>query len=175
MPVYYCSPGDIRDNVGGTDDGLGSCAMLSDPQLIEAIGRASSKVSAYAGTTYEPDALSPDSAVPDLIAGLTVQIATFYATLTYRKGKDLSAFDPVYLGYQDALQVLRDIASGAIQVTPPDPGDPGGPGQADETPAKVINTVPGTFRYSDSGVVPDGFGGVTAAGAAGSLLRDGWR
>lgn len=169
MTVYYCTPDDIRENVGGTDSGTGTCAKLTDEQLTDAIGRASSKVSAYAGTTFEPDASNPAIVVPDLIAAITLAIATFYATLTYRKGKDLSAFDPVYLGYQDALRMLADIASGTIQVTPPDPGEP------DATPARVINTLPSVFTYEDSGTRPTGRGGIAAAGAPGSLLRDGWR
>jgi phage gp36-like protein len=168
MPVYYCTPADIRENVGGTDSGTGTCAQLTDEQLTEAIGRASSKVSAYAGTTFEPDASVPDVVVPDLIASLTVSIATYYATLTYRKSKDLSQWDPVVLGYQDALQTLKDIASGTIQVTPPDPGEPA------STAARVVQTIPSIFTYEDSGTRPTGRGGIAAAGAPGSLLRDGW-
>ena len=169
MPVYYCLPDDIRENVAGTDSGTGTCAQLTDEQLTDAIGRAGSKVSAYAGTTFEPDAETPVVVVPDLIVTLTVQIATFYATLTYRKGKDLSAFDPVYLGWVEANKMLADIVSGVIQVTPPDPGEPSVSGAA-----KVINTVPRTFTWEDSGTVPDGRGGIMAEGAPGTSLRDGW-
>jgi phage gp36-like protein len=168
VTVLYCLPQDIRDNVAGTDNGTGTCAQLTDAQLTEAIGRASSKVSAYAGTTFEPDASQPVVTVPSLIFGLTVQIATFYGTLTYRKGKDLSAMDPVMLGYTDAMATLTAIANGTIQVTPPDPGQP------DTTPARVINQIPSIFRYEDSGTVPDGRGGIMPAGAPGSSLRDGW-
>jgi hypothetical protein len=168
MPVSYCAPSDIRSAVAGTDDGTGTCAMLTDTQLSAAIAQASSKVSAYGGTAWYTDAADPTITVPDLIFNLTVQLATFYATLTYRKGKDLSAFDPVYLGYQDALKTLADIISGAIEVAPMPPGDPIAAG------GHVVNTVPRSFRYEDSGVEPDGYGGITAAGAPGSLLRDGW-
>src|SRR5450755_745030 len=168
MPVYYCTPSDIRDNVAGTDAGTGTCAQLTDAQLAEAIGRASSKVSAYAGMTFEIDAETPVVTVPALIATVTVQIATFYATLTYRKGKDLSAFDPVYLGYLDAQKTLTDTATGKIQLTPPDPGEPSA------AQARVVNSLPRIFTYQDSGVVPTGRGGIAAAGAPGTSLRDGW-
>ena len=168
MPVYYCTPADIRDNVAGTDSGSGTCAALTDEQLTEAIGRASSKVSAYAGTTFEPDASTSAVTVPDLVSTITVQLATFYATLTYRKGKDLSAFDPVYLGYLDATQMLKDIATGMIQVGPPDPG------AAPSSPGHVVQTIPSIFTYQDSGTVPTGRGGIAAAGAPGTSLRDGW-
>jgi phage gp36-like protein len=106
--------------------------------------------------------------IPALIATVTVQIATFYATLTYRKGKDMSAFDPVMLGYTDAMQTLKDLATGKIQLAPPDPGEPSA------TQARVINSLPKIFEYSDSGVVPTGRGGIAAAGAPGTSLRDGW-
>lgn len=169
MTVLYCTPADIRENVGGTDNGTGTCAQLTDDQLTDAIGRASSKVSAYAGTTFEADAETPVVIVPDLIAAVTVAIASFYGTLTYRKNKPLAQYDPIMLGYVDAMSTLNAIAAGTIQVGPPDPGE-----TSPEGAAKVINTVPRTFTFADSGTVPNGFGGISAAGAPGSMLRDGF-
>lgn len=169
MPVYYCAPSDVRDNVAGTDHGAGTCAQLSDQQLIEAIRRASAKVSAYAGTVYEADAENPAGTVPELIFTIAVQISTYYGTLTYRKGKDLSQMDPVYLGYVDAMATLNAIAAGTIE---PDPSAPGEPPPAPAVPRRVINTIPRTFTYADSGVAPNGLGGISAAGAPGSLLGD---
>lgn len=169
MPVAYCLPADIRANVAGTDAGTGTCAQLEDGQLAAAIGQASAKVSAYAGTAWFTDASNPVIIIPDLIKTVTIQLATFYATLVYRKGKDLSAFDPVYLGYQDALKTLADIQAGKIEVSPTPPNDPV------SSPGYVRNTIPSVFTYDDSGVVPDGRGGIEAAGASGSRLIDGWR
>lgn len=168
MPVSYCAPSDIRSAVAGTDDGTGTCAMLTDQQIAAAIAQASSKVSAYAGTAWYVDAADPVVVIPDLVFSLTVQLATFYATLTYRKSKDLAAFDPIYLSYLDATATLKDIAAGLIEVEPVPPADP-----VTDT-GHVVNTVPATFRYEDSGVVPDGRGGIMPAGAPGSSLRDGW-
>jgi Protein of unknown function (DUF1320) len=168
MTAQYCTPQDIKTNVAGTDAGTGTCAQLNDTQLTAAIVQASGKVSAYAGTDWEVDAADPVITVPQLIFTCTLQLATFYATLTYRKGKDLSAFDPVYLGYLDAMKTLADIAAGKIQVAPTPPNDPV------SSAGHVRNTVPLVFVPSDSGVEYDGRGGVTAAGAGGSLLRDGW-
>jgi hypothetical protein len=164
----YCTAADIRLAVAGTDDGTGTCAMLTDQQLLGAIAQASSKVSAYVGTDYEPDATTPSVTVPDLVKGITVQLATFFATLIYRKGKDLSAFDPAYLAYVDANKTLADIASGLIDVAPPTPGAP------DDAPGHVTQTIPRIFTMHDSGVEWDGRGGIEPAGAPGSLLRDGW-
>jgi hypothetical protein len=169
MPVSYCLPADIRSNVAGTDAGTGTCAMLEDSQLLAAIAQASSKVSAYAGTAWFVDANDPVIVIPDLIKTTTIQLATFYATLTYRKGKDLSQYDPVVLGYTDAMRTLTDIQSGKIDVVPTPPNDP----VSDS--GYVRNTIPAIFRYEDSGTEPDGRGGIMAAGAAGSRLIDGWR
>ena len=168
MAPLYCTPADVRSNVAGTDDGTGTCAMLTDGQLSAAIGQASNKVSAYVGTDYETDAATPVVVVPPLVTTLTIQLATYYATLTYRKGKDLSALGSHYLGYADAMATLNDIASGAISVDPVPPGDPvSGSGH-------VINTVPRSLTMEDAGAMPDGCGGIMPAGAPGSALRDGW-
>jgi phage gp36-like protein len=168
MPVSYCQPSDIRDNVAGTDSGTGTCAQLSDDQLSAAVAKASAKVSAYAGTSWMTDANTPTVTIPDLVVNLTVAIGSFYATLTYRKGKDLSAFDPVYLGYLDAMATLKDIINGNIVVAPVPPGE------APVAGGKVINTLPRVFVHADSGTLPDGRGGIMPAGAPGSRLIDGW-
>jgi hypothetical protein len=169
MPVAYCTPADIRNNVAGTDAGTGTCAMLTDDQLSGAIGQASSKVSAYAGTAWFVDANDPVVVIPDLIKTTTIQLGTFYATLIYRKGKDLSPYDPAYLGYQDAMKTLSDIQAGKIEVVPTPPADP------ISDAGHVVNKLPAIFSYEDAGVLPDGRGGIMPAGAAGSRLIDGWR
>lgn len=168
MPVSYCQPSDIRNNVAGTDSGLGTCAQLTDAQLSAAIGQASAKVSAYTGTSWVTDSNTPVVTIPDIVVNLTVQIATFYATCVYRKNRPLVPGDPALLGYQDALLTLNDIRSGAIEVVP------AGPGEAPIESGKVINTVPSIFTYEDSGTEPDGRGGIMPAGAPGSRLIDGW-
>jgi phage gp36-like protein len=169
MPVSYCQPSDIRDNVAGTDSGTGTCAQLTDDQLAAAIAKASSKISAYAGTAWEPDADTPVVTIPDLIVTTTVQLATFYATLVYRKNRPLTVGDPVLLGYTDAMATLKDVISGNIVVAPVPPGE------APVAGGTVINTIPRIFHHSDSGTEPDGRGGIMPAGAPGSRLIDGWR
>jgi phage gp36-like protein len=164
----YCLPSDIRANVGGTDAGTGTCAALEDYQLNAAIAQASAKVSAYVGTSYTVDAADPVIVVPDLVKSLTVQIATYYATLTYRKGKALAQFDPVILGYQDAMATLKDVVAGNIEVAPTPPADP------TDKPGHVINTIPSIFTYEDSATVPNRRGGIEAAGAPGARFGEGW-
>lgn len=168
MPVAYCLPADIRANVAGTDAGTGTCAALEDYQLDAAIAQASAKVSAYVGTAYEVDAADPVIVIPDLVVSVTIQIATFYATLVYRKGKDLSQYDPVVLGYNDAMATLRDVVAGNIEVAPTAPADP------TDKPGHVINTIPSIFTYEDSGTVPNLRGGIEAAGAPGQRFGEGW-
>lgn len=166
MPVSYCTPADIRSNVAGTDDGTGTCAQLDAPQLMAAIYRASSRVSSYTGETYST------GGVPDLVKDLTVQLATYYATLTYRKGRDLGPQDPVYLGYQDAMATLTAISKGQVQVTPSQPDEPPGtPSQPAR--ARVINTVPRTFTGADS-ATEIGWGGRLEAQRAGWRGGYGW-
>jgi hypothetical protein len=164
----YCLPADIRSNVAGTDAGTGTCAQLEDYQLSAAIAQASAKVSSYVGTSYVVDAADPVANVPDLVKGITIQLATFYATLTYRKGKDLSQYDPVVLGAAEANKTLADIASGLIEVNPTAPADP------TDKPGHVVQTIPSIFGYSDSGTIPNGRGGIEPAGAPGSRFAEGW-
>jgi hypothetical protein len=168
MAAMYCLPSDIRANVAGTDAGTGTCAALEDYQLSAAIQQASAKVSAYAGTAWVVDAADPVVVVPDLVRTCAIQLGSFYATLTYRKGKDLSPMDPIYLGYLDAIGTLKDIAAGRIDV------DPGSPGDPVDRPGHVVNTLPKVFRMADSGTEWDGRGGIEPAGAPGSRLADGW-
>jgi phage gp36-like protein len=168
MGAMYCLPADIRNNVAGTDAGTGTCAQLEDSQLNAAIAQASAKVSSYVGTSYVVDAADPVIVIPDLVKTCTIQIATFYATLTYRKGKDLSQFDPVLLGYNDAIATLKDVVNGLIEVAPTAPADP------TDRLGHVVQTIPSIFTYSDSGTMPNGRGGIETAGAPGTRLNEGW-
>jgi hypothetical protein len=169
MPVSYCQPSDIRDNVAGTDSGTGTCAQLTDDQLAAAAAKASAKISAYAGTAWMTDADTPSVTVPDLIFSTTVQLATFYATLVYRKNRPLVPGDPALLGYTDAMLTLNAIIAGTIVVTPEPPGE------APIEGGHVVQTLPAIFSWEDSGTEPNGRGGIMPAGAPGSRLIDGWR
>ena len=168
MTLSYCAPADVRNNVAGTDSGTGTCAQLSDPELGTAINRASSRVSAWTGETYDPT-VPP----PDLIFDLTVQLATYYGTLIYRKGKALPAEDPVMLGYQDAMTTLKAISSGSVTVVPSPPDEPPGT-PVEPSAARVINTIPACFTGGDSATEITPWGGLRARGAWGSGGRGGW-
>jgi phage gp36-like protein len=169
VSLYYCTPADIRQNVAGTDDGTGTCAQLDVRVLQAAIGRASSRVSGYTGDDYDP------TEVPDLVRDLTVQLATYYATLTYRKSMDLAATDPVYLGYADAMATLKAISAGSVTVVPASPAEPPGTPPQPSAP-RVINTIPSVFSGSDSATEVTPWGNLRARGANGSGWggRSGW-
>ena len=71
MTVLYCTPNDIRENSGGTDEGTGSCARLADDQLTTAIRIASAKVSSYGGQVFEDDG-SGSWVLPEIVFAVTV-------------------------------------------------------------------------------------------------------
>lgn len=131
--MTYASPADIREAVAPDGNPTGTCAELSDAQIQRHIQRGQDLVDASTGKAFN------DTNVPDLLKGLVIAFGAYYATLAYRKSKDLAQFDPVYLLYQDARQVLTGIQQGELDIAP----------QADNDPApiphdrpKVINPLP---------------------------------
>ena len=107
-------------------------------------------IAPYAGTDYETDEYNVTVTVPPLIRSLAIDLSCFYATLTYRRGKSLDEFDPVYLRYQLVKQVLLDIVNGRIEVDPPKPNEP------PEHRGRAMNTVPSIFTPHDSGTTLGG-------------------
>ncbi|HEV2172918.1 MAG TPA: phage protein Gp36 family protein [Nitrospira sp.] len=119
--MTYAAPSDIRDAVAPDGSVTGTCGELDDDQLQGYIQRSQDLVDGYTATPFF------DWNVPNLIKDLVIQLATFYATLAYRKGKELNAMHPVYLGYQDAQRTLTGIKSGTIEFEPPQPAPDGTP------------------------------------------------
>lgn len=123
--MSYITADAIRKIVAPDNNIVGTAAELDTDQLNSAIGEAADKVNSYAGAVYD------DVNVPGLVKALTLALAAYYATLTYRKNKPLDQFDPIYLRYQDAVATLKDIRSGLINISPPanttDPVTQGGP------------------------------------------------
>ena len=139
MPIdpttLYVTPQDIREAVAPDGEYQGTCATMSDEQLDRYIRQAQSRVDSTVGESFTP------SNVPELLSGTTLALATFYATLGYRKGKSLDEYHPVYLMYQDALAVLKQIQDNSLDPTPSPDTDP--------TPARakprVINPINARF------------------------------
>lgn len=113
--MTYAAPSDIREAVAPDGSVTGTCAELDDEQLQRHLQQAQDLVDGYTATPFY------DANVPNLIKNLAIQLATYYATLAYRKGKALESMHPVYLGYQDAQRTLTGIKNGTIEFEPPSP------------------------------------------------------
>lgn len=141
----YCQVSDVITavtsfNFGGTPGDI-------NPAIVQAaVDQATAKVSAWTGINWAVDSQGTAITVPDIIQSITINIATYYATLSYRKNKPMDANDPVLLRYNDACADLQAIQEGKIT---PDPVASGAPLHAGG--GRVINTQLRTFTLENSG------------------------
>jgi len=123
--VGYCTVDDVRGVLArDTTDPDGTAASMYDGSLLDfQIVAAQAIVDGYLAGRYQVPFL--DGAVPPLVTALTVDMAAYRATLTYRQSVDLGADDPVRLRYTDAMAMLKAIAAGDMDlpVTPIPGGD----------------------------------------------------
>lgn len=118
----YTDPDAVRLALtpGGDQTDKGSAAGLADPDLQSAIQDATDEVNAKLSGRYTVPFGDP---VPDLVATITVSIAGYLATLTYRRGDPLDPAHPVALRYQRAEQMLTQLQNGSATLsgvsTPP--------------------------------------------------------
>lgn len=143
--MTYASPADVREAVAPDGSFAGTCATFTDEQLTTQITRAQGLVDGTVGESFE------DSNVPPLLKGLVVALGAYYATLAYRKGKDLAQFDPIYLLYQDAMATLKGIQQDVINPIPPGP-DP------DPIPTTQKPKVLNPLLYGATAFTGDDFG-----------------
>lgn len=113
--MTYVAPLDIREAVAPDGSFTGTCAELSDDQLQRSILRAQQLVDGITGVVFG------DENAPELIKGLVLALAAYYATLAYRKGLPLDPNHPIRLQYEDAQTTLRGIKGGQIQFEPSAP------------------------------------------------------
>lgn len=142
----YAVPDDVRDalNPTGSSTDVGSASGMTEDALTAAIGRAQDEIDARLRGTYAVPFPDP---VPGLVKDVTIKVAAYLATLTFRQGEVLDTRAPVWLAYEDALDVLKGLADGSILLPPEDaPPAPGtGPGGV-----TVINQYAGDlFRPCD--------------------------
>src|SRR5580704_226502 len=104
----YCSVSDVITAVTSFNYG-GTPGDISTPIVQAAVYQASAKVSAWSGQDWGTDSSGNVAAIPDIIQSITINIATYYATLSYRKNKPMEVNDPVLLRYNDALADLKAI------------------------------------------------------------------
>jgi phage gp36-like protein len=141
----YASVADLRNELGGTDAGIGTPAQLSDAQLTQCLYSASNRISVYAG--YQFDGSNPMAVPPSIFHDLCVDLAAFWAWKIYNKGKVIPPDHPVFVTYQNATTMLNDVRDGKIALGVGWAGGEPGPGQES---ALVINRIPPIFTGADS-------------------------
>jgi len=165
VTTLYATVSDLRLIMDGTDAGTGTAAQLSDEQLTLALQAASNRVSVYAGSVY--DSSTPQATPPDIFHDLTLDLAAFWATVTYRKSKAMAADDPVRLRYNDAQALLNAVRDGKLRL---DVVAPGGVGQ--ET-GHVVNPLPPVFTPDDSNTATNPMTGALQADVPSDMWRPG--
>jgi hypothetical protein len=140
--TLYATVDDLRNVMSGTDSGTGTAAQLTTEQLTLALYAASNRVSVFAGNTY--DSSGPDANPPAILHDLTLDLACFWAAKTYMKWKAVEPTSPIYIAYQDAMQILKDVRAGVVLLDPVV-----APGIGSET-GVLINRIPPIFTGNDS-------------------------
>lgn len=166
MSTLYATLADLRLTMDGTDSGTGTAAMLTDAQLTLALQAASNRVSVYAGNVF--DGSTPQATPPDIFHDLTLDLAAFWATVTYRKSKALAPDDPVRLRYNDAQAILNAVRDGKLRL------DVVAPGGVGEEVGVVINNIPNIFTGDDSNTTLNPLTGALQADVPSDMWRPGY-
>jgi phage gp36-like protein len=140
--TLYATVADLRNVMSGTDSGTGTAAQLTDAQLELALYAASNRISVYAGNSY--DSSSPAANPPAILHDLALDLARFWAAVTYLKWKAIEATSPIYIAYKDAMSILSDVRAGKVLLDPAT-----APGIGSEV-GVIINRVPPVFTGRDS-------------------------
>lgn len=118
MVAGYVTPAEVRAVLapdGGDQPSTdpATAAELSDPILTQAITDAQSEVDARIAARY----VLPLATVPPIIAEITCHIASYLASLTWRKDRDVETQrDPIALRYTRVRNLLESIVSGTIPL-----------------------------------------------------------
>lgn len=115
-----------------TPGGGGTAAALDDAAITDAIREADGTIQTYlrVGTVYAvPTEQVVQNGTAYEVALAPVRywsrnIGAYLATLTWRRGKDLSSDDPVRLRYTDTMTILTAIRDGKGQAPLPPPTPP---------------------------------------------------
>lgn len=119
----YCQVSDVITAMTSFN-AAGTPGEISANIVTLAIQQASAKVSAWTLNSWGIDSGGNVVPIPDMIQSLTINIAAYYATLSYRKNKPLEANDPILVRYNDACADLKAIQTGQISPDPVPPNDP---------------------------------------------------
>lgn len=140
----YCTAADVNLALTGLNS-QGTPVDMSATIVQQAIEQASARVSAWTDQIWGFDGGGNVIAVPDIIISLTIDLACYYSTLSYRKNKPLETTDPVVLRYNAALIDLKAIQEGEINPSPVQLNQPV------SAPGLPINTVAPTLTPEDAG------------------------
>lgn len=174
VTVLYASVTELRDILSGTD-ATGTAAMLSPSQLTQALTSASNTVSAYVGTVFDVTQ-NADFVPPVMLHDLALDLATWWASVTYLKFKEMGPNSPIVLKYTHAMKLLEDIRDGRVRVDPDVPGSPGGETGHVVNPL-LPNGATNVFSFENSNTSVNLASGYLEAGTPadlyqGSLLND---
>lgn len=113
--MAYCTVDEVRGVLArDTSQPAGTAATERDVDLLEyQIAAAQGEVDGRLTGRYITPFADP---VPALLKSLTVDVAAYLATLTYRQSKSLEIDDPVRLRYQRALAILQELAAGTMDL-----------------------------------------------------------
>lgn len=123
--MAYCTAEQVRGVLArDVAQATGTAATLFDVDILEYhIGAAQAELDGRVAGRYVTPFPDP---VPALIQSLTVDVAAWLATLTYRQSKSMEPDDPVRLRYQRALELMQGLSDGSIDLPPGHtPGDGG--------------------------------------------------
>ena len=115
---------------------------MTDAQLELALYSASNRVSVFAGNVY--DSSTAEAKPPAILHDLTLDLARFWAAVTYLKWKEIPQSSPVFIAYQNAMTMLNAVRTGTILLDPAP-----APGIGQET-GVIINRIPPVFTGRDS-------------------------
>lgn len=158
MAVAYATSDDVRSAVArDPDKTAGTAASMEDVELDLAVRNAQAEVDARLRGRYTV----PLAPCPELVRNIVIDVAAYLATLVYRQGKDLSAFDPVVLRYDRAQKLLKQIADGLADLDLGDggavaPDTAGGVGAPINPRGTGLLTAGFNIRYPTG--FPDSFG-----------------
>lgn len=150
----YSSVTDVRLALtpGGDPGDVTTAASLTDPGITDAIKEGDGWIDTYILSKYsiptDATADPPDSVAIYPIRAWSRDLAAWFATLTFRKSKDIADEDPVYRRFLWVQDVLERIAAGTLRPNLPRPPDP--PEGYGSQGAFVYNLYEGRlFRPSD--------------------------
>lgn len=122
--MAYTTIDDVRLALADLGTGTDTAVGLDDTTLEAAISDGDAELDGWLCSRYVTPVVDP---LWEPLHRWATTFAAWYATLTYRKGKDLEATDPVQLRKLAVLEILRRVVDGVVDL--PLPGvdtDPGG-------------------------------------------------